>query len=252
MLCAPTLASLDISSTRVKSLDLLSHSLHLLPEWQLEKLVVSGLPLSSSSLVGFFRPLAERPPHERNKLRVLKLAGMGVITRSSTLTDKVLQDILPWLEPLEGLDSISLAHNQELGRYAAAMGRFVEVFGRRCRTLDLSLPLQDHHLEYLLPPDPTDFPPEPDAPLVPAIPRLQYLVLDTSRITNKSAAYIRLCQDLRLLHTADTRISTTFLLDVLEACPLIASLNLRSCRGVPLKFRRGFFDSLARGEVVPS
>lgn len=113
--------------------------------------------------------------------------------------------------------------------------------------------LQDHHLEFLLPPDPTDFPPDPAAapePPLPNPPRVQSLFLDGTRLTDTSASFVRRCTDLRILHTADTKISTAFLLNVLETCPLISSLNLTSCRGVPVQQRRTFFDALAKGEVA--
>ena len=114
--------------------------------------------------------------------------------------------------------------------------------------------LQDHHLEFLLPPDPTDFPPDPIAahePPLPDPPRIQSLIIDGTRLTDTSATFLRRCTDLRLLHTADTKISTAFVLSVLETARLVSSLNLTSCRGVPVTQRRTFFEALAKGEVVP-
>ena len=123
------------------------------------------------------------------------------------------------------------------------------------QSLDLSnTMLQDHHLEFLLPPDPLDFPPDPAAepePPLPNPPRIQSLVLDGTRLTDSSANFLRRCTDLRLLHTADTKISTAFLRNLLDACGLVSSLNLTSCRGVPVQQRRTFFDALMKGEVVP-
>lgn len=131
-LCAPTLASLDISSTQVRSLDLISRSLHLLPTWRLEKLVITGLPVSGRALVGFFRPLAERSREERAVFRKLKMAKMGLRDGSKELGDAELKAVLPWLTKLEGIESVSLADNKRLGTYLEPLGPFVEVFGRRC------------------------------------------------------------------------------------------------------------------------
>jgi len=132
MLCAPTLTSLDIASTQVKSLDLVSRSLHLLPSWRLTKLVISGLPVSTRTLVGFFRPLAERPAEERRVFRKLKMAKMGMKDGSKELGDAELKVMMPWLRKLDGMDSVSLADNKRLGTYLEPLGPFVEVFARRC------------------------------------------------------------------------------------------------------------------------
>lgn len=132
MLCAPTLTTLDISSTQVRSLDLVSRSLHLLPTWGLKKLVISGLPVSARTLVGFFRPLAERPAEERAVFRKLKMAKMGLKDGSKELGDVELKAVLPWLRRLDGIQSMSLADNRRLGTYLEPLGPFVEVFARRC------------------------------------------------------------------------------------------------------------------------
>lgn len=120
------------------------------------------------------------------------------------------------------------------------------------QTLDLSIPLKDHHLEYLLPPGPDVIASEdgvdPTAGL-PYPPRLKVLILDNSRITDRSALAVGRCHDLRLLHLANTKISPAFLRTVLETCPLVNSLNLTSARGIPALMRRRFFEALEAGEV---
>ncbi|GAA5866674.1 hypothetical protein JCM8547_002719 [Rhodosporidiobolus lusitaniae] len=256
-LCALSLTSLDVSYTSLKSLDFVSSALHALPAWNLEKLVVSGLPLSPASLEGFFRPLSERPVQERKKFRILKLGAIPVSsTKAPGLTDAVLAKVLPYLEKLEGLESVSLYQNWGLGKTREPLGRFMETVGRRCLHLDLTLPVESHHLERLLSPLPLypssdengDEPLDPDA-FAPVTPRLQTLVLDSSRIRDDAAEYIAACRDLRALHVAETRISTKFLLTLLHTCPHLSTLNLTSCRGVPVTQRRTFFEAYEKGEV---
>lgn len=41
-----------------------------------------------------------------------------------------------------------------------------------------------------------------------------------------------------------------FLATIMESCPLLSSVNLTSCRGVPVTQRRTWFEAWAKGEVV--
>ncbi|GAA6035875.1 hypothetical protein JCM8097_005751 [Rhodosporidiobolus ruineniae] len=247
-LCGLTLTRLDISNTALKSLDFVSSALHALPVWKLEKLVASGLPLSPATLEGFFRPLSERPQDERRRFRVLKLGSIPCTsTKQPGLTDAVLARLMPFLEKLDGIEVVSFFQNWALGKSEEPLRRFIEVIGRRCIYLDLTLPVESWHLEPLLPPLTDDVSPE-DVPYEP--PRLQALVLDSSRITDDAAGPISACRDLRALHVAETRISTKFLATVLNSCPHLSSLNLTSCRGIPVTQRRTFFEAWEKGEVV--
>lgn len=131
-LCALTLTSLDVSYTQIKSLDIISTALQTLPQWRLEKLVVSGLPLSAPSLKKFFEPLSTNP--HRSRLKTLKLDAIpNASTRCPGLTDAVVAGILPYWEALDGLESISLYHNWDLGKSYQPMARFIEVVGKRCK-----------------------------------------------------------------------------------------------------------------------
>lgn len=133
-LCSLSLAHLDISYTLVKSLDIVSSALHTAPEWRLEKLVASGLPLSSASLRTFFEPLSTRPLVERSRFKTLKLGAIPAnSSRAPGLTDAVLEKILPFLEELPGLENVSLFQNWDLGKREQPMRRFMQVLGRRCK-----------------------------------------------------------------------------------------------------------------------
>ncbi|GAA5829866.1 hypothetical protein JCM11251_007913 [Rhodosporidiobolus azoricus] len=250
-LCSLTLSHLDISFTALKSgLDFVSSALHALPEWKLEKLVASGLALSPVTLEGFFRPLSERPEEERRRFKTLKLGSLPASsTKAPGLTDTVLARIMPYLEKLDGLESVSFFSNWHLGRSVQPLSKFIEVIGRRCTHLDLTLPVESHHLEGLLPPY-TSSDEDPTMSEAYETPRLRSLVLDSSRITDTAAEAIGACRDLRALHLQETRISTKFLAVVLASCPHLSALNLTSCRGIPVTQRRNFFDAWEKGEVV--
>jgi hypothetical protein len=69
----------------------------------------------------------------------------------------------------------------------------------------LTIPLQDYHLEGLFPPLAEDGS-TLDTPIDP--PRLQTLILDSSKITDAAAGPISECHDLRALHVAETKISS--------------------------------------------
>lgn len=132
-LCGLTLSHLDVSFSSLKSLDFISSALHALPEWKLEKLVASGLPLSPTTLERFFAPLAARPDAERRLFKVLKLGSIPASsTKAPGLTDAVLAKILPYLEKLDGLESVGLHANWGLGKTVQPLSRFIEVVGRRC------------------------------------------------------------------------------------------------------------------------
>lgn len=134
-LCALTLQRLDISYTAVKSLDILSTSLHTAPDWQLEKLVASGLPLTANTLVLFFEDLATvRNEEQRGRFKTLKLGAIpNTSTKQPGLNDGVLTKLLPHLERLHGLEKVSLYGNWDLAKAPAPMTRFIEKIGRRCK-----------------------------------------------------------------------------------------------------------------------
>ena len=147
-LCAPTLERLDVSYSNLKTLDFISSALHTLPEWNLTKLVASGLPLTPATLQGFFDPLAERPDEERRRFSTLKLGSLPASsTKAPGLTDAVLAKLMPSLEKLDGLEKVSLFQNWGLGKLEQPLSRFVEVIGRKCTVStcpQLSLQLAPH------------------------------------------------------------------------------------------------------------
>lgn len=217
-LCHLSLKSLDISFTEVRSLDLLA--LHNL---SLEKLVISGLPFTSGSLVNFFSVLSNLPPEQRSRFRKLKLGSIPSISNASTgLTDEVMTKILPYLEKFDGLESVSLFQNWELGLKVQPMLRFIQTVGRRCKVLDLTLCIRSHHLEGLL---------NDNVP-----PRIETLILDSSLIDDSVAFSISTCAALEALHISGTKMTTDGLTLILAACPRLSTLNLTSCRGMGLRF----------------
>ena len=118
----------------------------------------------------------------------------------------------------------------------------------------MTLPVESHHLEGLLPPIEDENDPNPSLSYEP--PRIQTLVLDSSRITDDAAGAISACHDLRSLHLAETRISSEQLWSPigrvrtkLTASPLAALV-----RDSPPPLDRAHFLSPSRAaqlDVVP-
>ncbi|GAA5953526.1 hypothetical protein JCM3765_005063 [Sporobolomyces pararoseus] len=246
-LCAPSLTRLDVSFTQIKSLDIISSALHTLPEWKLEKLVASGLPLTPVSMESFFRPLSERPLEERSRFKRLKLASIpDTGTKAQGMTDSVLKKLLPYWENLEGLEKLSLSGNVYLGKMREPMYSLLSKIGSRCKLLDLtSCAIDPGHLEGLL--EPVTFDEDGNDHILPA--QLETLVLDSTKIDDRAMISLGTCRKLKALHVAETKITPTFLTTLLESCPDLSILNLTSCRGIPVTQRRSFFDSYEKGEV---
>ncbi|GAA5927760.1 uncharacterized protein JCM15063_005988 [Sporobolomyces koalae] len=239
-LCAPTLARLDLSYTQCKSLDLVSAALESLPEWHLTKICLSGLPLTPATLETFFRIVAERPVEQRERFKVLKLGSIPASsTRAPGLTDDVFKRLMPSLESLTGLESLSLFGNIYLARSGQPMTSIISRFGKQCRVLNLtSIPIESWMLEGLAYPDSNGESEEGFAS------NLETLVLDSTRIDDEAAQYLSHCKKLKGLHVAETRITPKFLDVILESCPDLSTLNLTSCRGVPVTQRRTYFDTI--------
>lgn len=70
--------------------------------------------------------------------------------------------------------------------------------------LNLTVPLEDWHLEALYPP----LPGEDGSGEEWESPRIEALILDSSRITDDAAGAISECKRLRLLHVAETKVSS--------------------------------------------
>lgn len=94
--------------------------------------------------------------------------------------------------------------------------------------LDLTLPVESHHLEGLLPLIESEG--EPEEAYAP--PRIQTLVLDSSRITDDAAGAISACRDLRSLHLAETRISST-------CCSRLDAIGWNLCNSADIRPLRG-------------
>lgn len=109
--------------------------------------------------------------------------------------------------------------------------------------LDLTLPLQSHHLEGLLEENEH---PDPDLHFDSA---LETLILDESKIDDTAALYISTLRNLESLHISGTKVSTEGMSLIMAGCPLLEVVNLTSCRGIPVRQRRDWFECWRRGEV---
>ncbi|KAG8979915.1 hypothetical protein FRC05_007358 [Tulasnella sp. 425] len=118
----PNLERLDVSSTQVRSIACLS----CLPK--LRKLSVAYCPINITRA-----ELGKIP--DLPQLEILHLGAIGV-NGSPTLTDSALYSLTDLLEPLTGLQSVSLVGNSKLGftsrKGDGALADFVSRVGRKC------------------------------------------------------------------------------------------------------------------------
>ncbi len=93
-----------------------------------------------------------------------------------------------------------------------------------------------------------------------SISSLEYLNLASTSIDDGVVPYISSCKRLRTLNVSKTRLSSKILklfltsqwlsnctqgealMEIVDACPLLDTLDLTSCRGIPLADRRRFFE----------
>ncbi|KAJ6519547.1 RNI-like protein [Mycena sanguinolenta] len=220
----PALRRLDISFTAVKHSLVTSDDAYPIPT--LEKLSLTCTNTSNPDLLALLPKLPG--------LKTLALGALGASPRSiaaidsgMTLTDSVLPKVVAALADCTALESVSLVGNIKLKE---SLPTFVAEVGRRCKWLNLSgLPaLRSWHLVGLV----------GDAP-----PPLETLILNHTGIDDEAAPYLAACSNLAWLEVSETKMTSDGLFLVLDGCPLLATLGLRSCRGVRVGDRRRFFEA---------
>jgi hypothetical protein len=99
----------------------------------LRKLSLSHLDLRTPSILEkFFKVYAKLDVTRRNALRKLKLGNLTIMDNST------LNSILPHLEQLEGLETVSLFGNVKLGSgLCSGLKRFLGGVGRNCMVREL-------------------------------------------------------------------------------------------------------------------
>ncbi|KAL7417586.1 hypothetical protein BDY24DRAFT_411557 [Mrakia frigida] len=210
----PSLSSLDISLTTVKSLPSSA-----MPN--LTKLHLTGSKVSPSTLVHL---LATSSPPPR--LRTLNIGGlMGNWTPEDIVG---LSDLLAIMVGSEGekegdwgLEKMTLAGNQHLlgsgsmvsQQKVQAFSLFMEDVGRHIRHLDLSL--NPIHSAYL-------------TPLSLPGSRLEHLVLDETGVDSGLGEVLVGCKNLDTLSLKASKVDVHSLFRILQACPRISTLDLTS------------------------
>ncbi|KAJ7130082.1 RNI-like protein [Mycena crocata] len=220
----PALRRLDISFTNIRHPLVGSYDIP-----ALEKLSLTSTGTTNAELLA----LLPRLP----TLTSLALGALGASPRSiaaidsgMTLTDSALLKTIPLFQTCPALENISLVGNIKLG---FAIEHFIADVGRKCKWLNLSgLPaLRSQHLARLVP--------EPgDAPA-----RLETLILNHTGIDDGAAPFLASCPALTWLEVAETKMTSDGLFLVLDGCPHLTTLGLRSCRGVRVGDRRRFFEA---------
>ncbi|TFK76922.1 RNI-like protein [Pluteus cervinus] len=193
----------------------------------IEKLNIGSTPLRDLQMA---IPLF---PH----LRILSLSALRTST-TDTLTDEGLRRLTEVLEPLAHIEDINLAMNTKLCKDSAVQGSAMNYFltrvGRRCKKLNFAgiLSLRSSDLAGLV--SETGNPDDR--------PAIETLVLTKTGVDDDSTAFLICCQALKSLNVSGTKLTSSGLFLVLNACPDIVSLDVTSCRGVKVVDRRRFFE----------
>lgn len=225
----PNLERLDVSFTQVRSAACLAS----LPN--LRKISLTCCPIN-------FTQAELRKIPDLLHLEILHLGAIG-INGSPTLTDSALYALTDLLEPLLGLWNVSLVGNSKLGSTSkkghGALADFISRVGRKCVMLNLGgVPnLSSQDLRGLLPEQEatSDVNPTPT-------PRIESLTLANTAVDNEAAIYISACRNLEALALENTRFTNEGVFTIIDACELLTSLDLTSCRGIHVTDRRRFFD----------
>ncbi|CAL1695972.1 unnamed protein product [Somion occarium] len=227
----PNVERLDVSFTYVR------HPPLLLNNKSLQKLSITSTRISPAHLLTITSDLPN--------LKSLSVGALGggqgssaAISNTSamTLTDQTLRDLTDRLEECHQLEHVSLVGNTKLGslgRKDSAIADFIRRVGRRCTRLNMAgIPsLRSSDLEGL----PPDLAGEDS-------PRLKTLILNNTSIDDTAAPYLSSCTCLETLELAGTKVTSTGLFVIIDACPRLSQLNLTSCRGIGVVDRRRFFE----------
>ncbi|KAJ8084219.1 hypothetical protein PM082_002986 [Marasmius tenuissimus] len=231
----PNLRRLDLTFTPTKHPAILSS-----PESpDLEKLSLTSTQVTASDLLA----IIARYPH----LKTLSLGALGIresskatISNSSamTMSDTTLRGLTAILVNFRDLEAVSLVANTKLcvtgpSHDESAVQEFVRQVGRRCKYLNLSgIPsIRSDDLTGLMSEDAN----EPASPL-------ERLLLNQTAIDDAASPFISCCRNLVSLEVSGTKLTNEGLFQIVDACPSLAYLDLTSCRGVPVKDRRQFFQ----------
>lgn len=232
----PSLKKLDMSFVPIGIMPL--DSITSIPS--LTKLSLMSTPIEAQRLL----PVLEHLP----ELKTLNIAALGASAKtargfdiggastgamgSRTLTDGALLRMTEILRTCSKLESVSLAGNASLGQgKERAVSYFIQQVGRKLKYLNLGglQYVRSSDLEGLLAEDVNDEC------------TLERLILRGCNVGDQAAPFMA-CPYLTFLDVQNTKFSEEGLLDIIDACPRLETLDLTSCRGVKLRDRRQFFD----------
>lgn len=249
----PLLRRLDVSFIPLRTI---FHQHGSLPYPPIEKLSLTSTPMPSQPLLQALSHL----PH----LRVLNLGALGASAKTvrghsfggasntgRTITDELLYQVTDILaDQCQQLESVSLAGNTLLGY---SVRYFVDAVGWKLKILNLGgIPgLKSSYLSPLIRRETAERP------------KLERLVLTNTKLDDEASIYIAACVHLTMLDLESTKLtgasfvslshprseseprdplSAEGVLDIIDNCGKLESINLTSCRGIKVQERRRFFE----------
>ncbi|KAF9240963.1 RNI-like protein [Melanogaster broomeanus] len=223
----PNLKRLDISFTHIRRLP--APTGVFVPS--LEKLSLTSTMLSSIGVISFIAALP--------KLQTLYLGALGSghgssssigNTSAMTMTDDTLIALTDVMENFKGLEKISLVGNTKLGHTSRGAGALQDFIHRH---LNLSgIPnLRSRDLSGMLSETVDEGPPS-----------LEELILNHTGIDDEAAPFLSCCSSLVALEVAGTKLTSSGVFPIIDACTKLEKLDLTSCRGIKVADRRRFFE----------
>ncbi|KAG8817447.1 hypothetical protein FRC19_011345 [Serendipita sp. 401] len=234
----PMLQTLDASFVPIVSIPTVK--IDTVPK--LTKLSLASTPVDAKQLL----PILELLP----TLKILNLGALGASAKtatgftiagkqstsamgSRTLDDTALLSLTDILQSFHNLESVSLAGNSSLcTTKSRAVSYFIRQVGRKLKMLNLNgIPLlKSEDLEGLRAENADD------------VCSLEQLLLMGTSIDDGVAAHISACPNLNFLDLEATKVSEEGVLDIIDACSLLETINLSSCRGIGVQNRRKIFE----------
>ncbi|KAG9316104.1 hypothetical protein JVU11DRAFT_3778 [Chiua virens] len=235
----PNLTRLDVSFTRFHRLP--PTPVNFAPA--LEKLSLTSAALSSMDIVSLISALPN--------LHTLYLGALGTGQGSSasinnisamTMTDDTLTSLIDVMQHFQHLEKFSLVGNTKLGLTSrhdeqGALADLIRRVGRKCKHLNLSsIPyLRSSDLCGLISESVHDDPP-----------KLEVLAINNTGIDDDAAPFLASCSSLVVLEVAGTKLTSSGLFPIIDACPRLEKLDLTSCRGIRVADRRRFFEVMTQ------
>ena len=78
------------------------------------------------------------------------------------------------------------------------------------------------------------------------------LILDSTHIDDDACVAVSSLRNLEELYLEQAKVTVRGMTRIMKGCPRLRVVNLKGCRGIPVRQRRDWFDLYERGQVGDS